>query len=194
MSEPLTFPFALPNTVGNHRLSRLSISKNTASCSSTNFSSFATSDLHCATDWAVGGMGCPGMGMERVWPVAFCRSHARYGIDNTCEKGRRPMKNPPKKSRWPVSKQDKVLQKRMKGTHHPRKDPPQPLRRTLRLGLAPIHTIFEFEQRLTDRVGKGDAAGVDEGYVADAPALKGGMKRWWEVERRGDGVDEGEGW
>lgn len=78
-------------------------------------------------------------------------------------------------------------------THHTRKYPPQPRGRTLRLWLPAVHTVFELEQGLADRVREGDAAGVDEGDGADAPALvvsdeergrKGGGERG---EREGGG-------
>lgn len=61
-----TFPFAAPMTVGSQRLSLESISKNTTSCSSNNFSSVATSCLVCATE--AGGIGCPGMGILKLYP------------------------------------------------------------------------------------------------------------------------------
>lgn len=57
-----TLPLAAPNTVGNHRLSRESMSKNTASCASNSASSCSTSFWVCATD--AGGIECPGIGIE----------------------------------------------------------------------------------------------------------------------------------
>lgn len=71
LSVLLTFPFAAPITVGSHLLSRESMSKNTASCPSMRLSKISTSAFACAIEFGLGGIGCPGMGIARVWPVAF---------------------------------------------------------------------------------------------------------------------------
>ena len=69
-STKLTLPLEAPRTVGSQRLSLESMSRNTASCSSKSCSSFWTAALASARDEAVGGIGWPGIGMDRVCPVA----------------------------------------------------------------------------------------------------------------------------
>lgn len=70
----LTLRLAAPITVGSHLLSRESIRRYTTSCSSINFSSAATSAFAFST--FAGGIGCPGIGIDSVTPVASCERNA----------------------------------------------------------------------------------------------------------------------
>jgi hypothetical protein len=139
MASRRTFPFAAPKTVGNHRLSLESISKNTTSWSSNSFSRVSTSFFVWSNDLV--GTGCPGMGMERLRPVAFC---------NSCQR------------RFPF---------RYTRTHNTRKYLLESVGCACRFRFTPVQTVFELKQRLADRVGERDARGVYECDRSDTPAL-----------------------
>ena len=120
-----TLPFAAPITVGSHLLSRESINKNTASWPSMSFSNFSTSALAWAIELALGGTGWPGIGIERVWPVAFCENNSSLysmGLNIVC------------------------------ATHNPREDFLQTGCSAFCFGLAAIKAVDEFKEWLPNRI------------------------------------------
>ena len=56
-------------------------------------------------------------------------------------------------------------------THDAGKDLFEALSGTGGLGFSAVETVLEFKERLADRVGEGDAGGIDKGDGANSPAL-----------------------
>lgn len=147
MEWPTLF-LAAPIIVGNQRLSRVSIRRNTASCSSIRSSRSLTSSLIESTDDE--GTTWPGIGIESDTPRAFCN---KQRVSHS------------------LNYQRKDFRESVNGAHHSRKYQLQAVGCCLGLRLASREAVIKAEQRLSDRIGEWDGGIVDKRDVPHTPSL-----------------------